>query len=248
MTGYKKGTCVVGYLDGGTWSAIFGMAYRDLLLHDLMGDGRIIREGGKELRVIAGTGTIPQSRNTVVCDFLDNTDGEWLWFVDSDMGFADDTVDRLIESADRKERPVMGGLCFAMQRKRDRGSFRGERFRIVPTLYEFLTVEDEQGFRPMEDYKRDEVQQVAGTGAACLLIHRDVLKRIEAKYGRTWFNTIEHPTADRGQARVFAEDLSFSLRCQAIGVPVHVNAAVKTTHDKKPWFLDEELYDQERVK
>ena len=52
------------------------------------------------------------SRNTVVAAFLDGTDDDWFWWLDDDMGFAPDTLDRLRLAADPVERPIVGALCF----------------------------------------------------------------------------------------------------------------------------------------
>ena len=239
------GSVVVGYCDGGQWSAVFGLSYRDLILHDVLGPGRIVREGGKELRKVAGTMGVASGRNDISRDFLDSTDGEWLWMVDTDMGFAPDTVDRLVASAHPQERPVMGGLCFAIKRQQ-RGDFYAERYRIAPTVYEYLDLGDEVGFRPILDYRRDTVVQVAGTGAACLLMHRSALEVVRAKYGDAWFDPITHPTGGKGRPRTFSEDLSFCIRLQAVDLPVHVDTAVKTCHDKGGIFLDEHAFDQQQ--
>lgn len=243
----KRGSVVVGFLDGGHWSACFGLSYRDLCLYDMGRSQRIVRQGGRELRSLCSSGGIVAGRNTVAAQFLDQTDGEWLFSVDSDMGFAPDTVDRLVESADPVARPVVGGLCFALHRKPG-GDFYSERNEIVPTLYEYLEFDEgrEVGFRPLLDYKRDEVQQVAGTGAACILIHRSVLYKIREARGDVWFDQITHPTGGGGAPRTFSEDLSFCIRCQAVGVPIHVDTSVKTCHEKGGVFLDEWRYDRER--
>lgn len=237
---------VVGYLDAGQWSACFGLSYRDLLLHDAFGEGRIFRQGGKEFRKVVGAMGIASGRNQIAGDFIDRTDGEWLWFIDTDMGFAPDTVDRLAVSADPATRPVMGGLCFALRRK-ERGDFYAERFSIQPTVYTYLELADEVGFRPMFDYQRNAVIEVSGTGAACLLIHRGALEKVRAQYGDAWFDPIVHPTGNKGRPRTFSEDLSFCVRLQAVGIQPHVDTSVKTTHEKGGLFLDEETYDRQRV-
>jgi hypothetical protein len=241
----KKGSVVVGFLDAGRWSACFGLSYRDLCLHDIVASQRIVREGGKELRSLTGSGGIPAGRNRVAKDFIDATDGEWLFFIDTDMGFAPDTVDRLVASAHPKYKPVMGGLCFALKRQKP-GDFYAEKFRLAPTVYEYLETDDEVGFRPILDYKRDTAFQVAGTGAACLLIHRSALVKVRERHGDAWFDPLTHPTGDKGKPRTFSEDLSFCVRLQGVDLPVHVDTAVKTCHEKGGVFLDEELFDRQQ--
>ncbi|MET8265943.1 hypothetical protein ABZU92_18345 [Micromonospora arida] len=239
------GSTVVGYCDNGNWAACFGLSYRDLIMHDMLGPQRIVREGGKELRKVTGTMGVAAGRNDIARDFLDNTDGEWLFMVDTDMGFAPDTVDRLIASAHPEDAPVMGGLCFAIKRS-GRGDFNAERYAITPTVYEYLDLGVEVGFRPIPDYQRDAVVQVAGTGAACLLMHRSALETVRAKYGDAWFDPITHPSGAQGKPRTFSEDLSFCIRLQSVDLPVHVNTGVKTCHDKGGVFLDEHAFDQQQ--
>lgn len=235
---------VVGYLDDGhTWSPCFGLSFRDLVIHDLAGEQRL----AGELRNITGTGGIAAGRNRIAADFIDRTEGEWLWFVDTDMGFAADTVERLLASADPVEQPVMGALTF--QLKRIPGSvtaLRAERYRIQPVLLRYMEIGDEVGFAPILDYPRDQVVPVSGTGAACLLIHRDALGKVRAKYADAWFDPIVHPTGDKGRPRTFSEDLSFCVRLAGCGIPLHVDTSIKTTHEKGGVFLDEDTYDQQR--
>lgn len=243
------GSVVVGYLDCGQWSACFGLSFRDLCLFDAMSHQRIVRPNGTELRAITGAGGIPTNRNKIARDFLDNTDGEWLFFIDTDMGFTPDTVDRLVASADPIERPVMGGLCFAGLRRKPSGPnpLHAERFLIQPTIYEWVDVDGELGFRPIIDYKRDAVVETAATGAACLLIHRGALEAVRARYGDAWFDPMTHPTGLKGKPRTFSEDLSFCVRLAACDLPIHVDTSVKTTHEKGFAFLDEGSFDAQRA-
>jgi hypothetical protein len=242
------GSAVVGFLDGGHWSACFGLSYRDLCIRDACTSQRMAGSGTGELRALTGSGGIPANRNKVARGFLDSTRGEWLLFIDTDMGFAADTLERLIASADPAKRPVMGALCFAGVRDKAGSAatpLYSERFKIVPTVYEYVDTGDEIGFRPIPDYPRDQVMEVAGTGAACLLIHRSALQAVRDSAGDCWFDPITHPTALKGKPRTFSEDLSFCVRLAAVGIPVHVNTAVKTTHEKGMAFLDEDAFDQQ---
>ena len=248
----KRGLVIVGYLDDGQWSACFGLSYRDLLMQDSFDPARahVMREGGMELRKLCGTGGIPDGRNEIAERFLDSTEGEWLFMVDSDMGFPADTVARLVASADPYQRPVMGGLCFAQKRTGITSpDTRAETYEVIPTLYEYAELDDEVGFRPFSTYEKDAVVQVSGTGAACLLIHRTVLHRIRESHGPVWFDPVVHATGNRGKPRRFSEDLSFCVRVQGEGFKVFVDTGVKTCHEKGGVFLTEEMYDwQERAK
>ncbi|WP_093606531.1 glycosyltransferase family 2 protein [Lentzea waywayandensis] len=225
------GSVTVGYLDPGTWSACFGLSYRDLLLADMSGAGRIV---GAELRVVAGSGDIPAGRNLICRQFL-AAETEWLWMVDSDMGFAPDTVDRLVDMADPVCRPVMGALCFGLKHS-EHGPFHAQRYDIQPTLY----AHHRHGFQVVLDYPRDRVVQVAATGAACLLIHRNALLTVLDRHGPVWFDPIST------EFGTFSEDLSFCLRLADADIEPYVHTGVKTTHHKHGSYLDEQAYDASR--
>lgn len=236
----KAGTVAVGFLDPGHWSHCFGQSLIDLYLVDAFGSKRMVPHG-KQLRDNAQAGGIVSGRNSIAEKFLDNTECEWLFMVDSDMGFAPDTVDRLIAAADPAKRPVVGGLCFSLRRDTP-GEFYGQKYVVVPTCYEYVDTDSDVGFRSIVDYPRDAMLQVGGTGAACLLIHRAALDAIRARFGDHWFDHVTHPSGT-----TFSEDLSFCVRLAACDLPLWVHTGVRTTHDKHGVFLDEDEYDRCRA-
>lgn len=241
------GSVVPAFLDGGDWSACFGESLLHLMLADMMHEGRCFA-AGQYLREMASSGGIAEGRNQVARAFLERTEGEWLWFIDTDMGFAPGTVEQLLAVADPVERPVVGALCFA-HRRTGRTSLRAERYGIVPTLYQWVETDKESGFAPMPSWERDAVLEVGATGGACLLIHRSALEAVAGKYGdNSWFEQITHPSASvRGGRRTFSEDLSFCLRLAGCDIPVHVATAVQTTHHKGGAYIDLEAYDAQDV-
>ena len=214
-----------------SWSWCESM--RRLRDHDRVSGRRLALE---PIAVRCPTGKLAQARNLATRRFLGETDEEWLWFVDTDMGFAPDTVDRLIKSADPASRPVVGGLCFTLVEQACDG-MGGLRFHVVPTIYMVGERPDgHESFGFFGDYPRDAVMQVAGTGPACLLIHRGVLEKVRAEHGERWWDHV----AD-GQGGVLGEDLSFCTRLHAAGVPIHVDTGVGTTHHKQVWIGEDDF-------
>jgi hypothetical protein len=239
---YTAGAVLPGFVDGNEWAACFGLSWTDLMLRDQATSGRIIREGGQYVRKVAGTMGVAAARSEISRYFLEHTDAEWLWMVDTDMGFAPDTVDRMIASAEANSVPVLGALCFAQKLDPDvrPGEFHSARYRIQPTLYAYLERPNgEAGFQSITKYRRDAFQYVAGTGAACILIHREALEAV----GPDPFMPITDPKAGgNGTPRTFSEDLSFCIRVQGAGLTIGVDTSVKTTHYKGGIFLDETTF------
>lgn len=167
---------------------------------------------------------IAQVRNDAVRAFLAG-DGEWLWFVDTDMGFRPDALSSLLASVDSEERPVVGALCYGVvEGKPD--DMGGVDTRVFPTLHGWA---DEAGaFTEWAGPVPSGVVRVAGTGAACLLVHRSALERV-GEGG--WFD----PVVD-GVGNLVGEDLSFCWRLASAGIPVHVDTRVPTNHQKQLWI------------
>ena len=229
----------VAYLHPGEVSHSFSMSLLKLMLHEQ-------HRTGMPPFVLAqrcGTLGLVQGRNDTTANFLDETRCRWLLWVDADMGFAPDSVERLIASADRKDRPVMGGLCFGLRREHTDPDTNAERFRTFPTIYAWREFHDRVGFEVHVDYPRDQVVPVSATGAAFMLIHRGALEKVRRNDGDNWFTQVTHPTGPT----TFSEDMSFCVRMAAADIPVHVDTSVKTSHDKGGIFLDETTWDRQQT-
>lgn len=240
-----KDLVIPSFVDGNEWAACFGLSWADMLLHDQAKSGKMMRDGGMYLREVAGTMGVAEGRNSIVRAFLEQTDGEWLFMVDTDMGFEPDTVDRMVASAQLNGVGVLGALCFALKgRGKGNTTLHARRYRMQPTMYRYADTGNEQGFLPIMGYERNAFQPVDGTGAACLLMHRTALTAMPADPFRPMLVRGANPD---GTDRAFSEDLSFCARAANARVKIGVDTAIKTTHYKVGIYLDEDTYRAERV-
>tara|TARA_Y100000034_G_scaffold116007_1_gene153775 strand:+ start:215 stop:961 length:747 start_codon:yes stop_codon:yes gene_type:complete len=226
----------LAFLHNGQCTTSFHLSIMQTWMHDL-GHDRVLSE---PIAAQCASGRIPDGRNQCVQEFLRRGD-DWLWFVDADMGWEPDALYRLLDSVDPETRPVMGGLCFAQRLEDSTGPDMSQLYSIQPTCYQWNPNPDEEGFVPILRYPRDDVFEVAGTGAAFILIHRSVFVQLASQFGETWFTPL--PSGD-GMA---GEDLSFCARCVKAGIPLHVNPHVRTSHCKGGIYLTEFAYDLERA-
>lgn len=203
-----------------------------LIGYDVANTQRVVRGGWIGVRY--GTGGMPAARNMAVEQFLAGREADWLWWVDTDMGFEPDTVDRLVRSADPDARPIMGALCFAWKEHTLDG-MGGFRCSASPTIYDWGQLETgQEGFAARPGYERDAIVRAAGTGSACILIHRSVFEQIRDKFGPCWYSPVPNPST----GEPVSEDLAFCMRAGAAGIPVHVDTSVKTTHHKQVWVSE----------
>jgi GT2 family glycosyltransferase len=232
----SDGTVLVCYLHPATEiQHSFSVSLMGLVNYDAANCQRLFSSAGP-LMMRCGTGGLVDARNKAMKHFLDEASEEWLWFIDTDMGFQPDTVDRLIEAADPDHRPVVGALCFGLKQG-DPDGYGGYETAPFPTVYAWEQGPDGQvGFRAATDYPRNSVVRVAGTGAACLLIHRSAAEKVRAEHGDCWFDPVRYP-----DGRLVSEDLSWCYRLAGLQIPVHVHTGVRTTHAKTVWVGEQQF-------
>lgn len=201
-----------------------------LMVCDLMTEQRIMDTNGPFM-IRCDAGGLIEARNLAVQRFLDETPHEWLWLIDTDMGFDPYTVERLVAAADPAQRPVVGALCFGLRLVQDDG-MGGSRVLPVPTLFRMArTPQGHVGFATRWEFPDNTLVQVPATGAACLLIHRSAVEKVRAEHGDRWFDQVRYE-----DGRLLAEDLSFCYRLGLAGIPIFVHTGIKTTHHKAVWI------------
>lgn len=185
----------------------------------------------------SGPNSLVEGRNMAVVHFLDKTEHEWLFFVDTDMGFRPDALQTLLLAADPAKRPIVGGLCFSMKHMGPDGK-GGYRVMPAPTLFMWAkNPEQGVGFANRFIYPPDALLQVAGTGAAFILIHRSALAAIRSEYGDRWFDFVQY-----GDGAQVSEDLSFCWRAGKLNIPVFVHTGVQVTHHKEMWLGESDYH------
>ena len=220
---------LLGYLHPNEVTASFQKSLLDLIGYDLSGPRRI----STWAMVKCGSGGIADGRNDLAKRFLE-TDCQWLFMVDADMGFAPHTLSALLSVADGQERPIVGGLAFA-QRESHADGMNGFRCFPRPTLFDWIEHEDGH-FRMTgrAHYPANSLVKVGATGGACILIHRKVFEAI----GPDPFDQLRDPNGSGKQG----EDISFCVRAQDQGFPVFVHTGIRTTHYKHLWLQEDDFW------
>jgi hypothetical protein len=227
----RSGDVVLAYVHSNEVAYSWHASLVDLVMHDVSHDRRL----SHRIAVKCSSGGLVEARNQCAAEFLAGP-GDWLFILDTDMGFAPDTLDRLLQVADPTSRPVVGALCFAWLEAEPDG-LGGYRCGTRPTVFQFH--QDETGrrvFAAVSEYPADAVVPVAATGSACIVWHRSVLEAIAAEYGPTWYDRIPAPAESSDGRALLSEDISACARAGAVGAPVHVHTGVATNHQKTTWI------------
>lgn len=231
----------VAYVCGNTVVYSWHKSMVELIGYDLANKQRVMRGGYIAQRY--GSGELVDARNKAVRTFLEEDRTDWLFWIDCDMAFPADTVDRLLEAADPTERPIVGALCF-FSREDESDGLGGYRQTAAPTIYDWVNLDGQQGWSVRMTYKPNTLTPCDATGSACILIHRSVFEKIEAQHGQAWYDRVPNVTT----GRLIGEDMSFCLRARALGIPIHVHTGVATTHFKPVWLGEEDFWRDVAIK
>ena len=251
-----KGKVMVAVPCGGNPDPQFLRQMLFLEAWDAKHHGHIIN-GGSYLQV-EGT-NVSHNRNRIVRLFLEGG-WEWLWQIDDDMVPEPDTLDRLMEAADAKDRPIVGALCFARR--------AGANAEIISTLYRVQEINGQPTLRSEIGYPRDQLVPVTATGTGCLLVHRRVFIELAKRWQTPWpwfdYSEWGHEHSSwgpipgteftyDGPGDHIGEDITFCLRAgsphgnragyQGGGevFPVYVHTGISVGHVKR-FVIDEAEY------
>lgn len=170
---------------------------------------------------------IAEARSQIV-DLFAGKDADWLLMIDDDMQWTPADVKLLLSVASRDERPIVGGLCFS----HDAAS---GPYAVRPTLWR---VTDRSGtVELIRDYPKGELVEVDSTGAAFLLVHRQVFAKMRAKFGKLPSGAdnpypyfVEGLVTGAGVA--LGEDSAFCARARSMGIPIFVHTGARIGHVK----------------
>jgi hypothetical protein len=201
---------VIAYLHPGHVDGNFCASLAELVLWDQRNAAHLLAVDG-----LACGPYIHQGRNELVHNFLvSRQEADWLLFLDYDMTFSRDLLDRLLATADPIEFPVVGGLYYS-------------GFKDGPVFVEAFVESDaegaEDGLMAIAAVESDRLLEVAAAGAGCLLIHRSVRGEMLLRWSEDkhwWF------PAD-------GEDKAFCGRVRELGYRIVVDTSIVLGHCKR---------------
>jgi hypothetical protein len=223
---FKPETVVVAFIHPGQTSAYFTTSILGTMLYDFATERRIVGVINEW-----SSANVSAARNSLTGKFVDDYTADWLLWIDADMGWDHDALDKLLASADPVKAPIVSGLCFGATLS-----------KLFPTIYQLADHDGALTTVRVTEFEDDSLVQCSATGAAFLLIHRSVLVAIrERTFNRTfpWFQESELNGAPAG------EDITFCLRAGLCGFPVHVNTGVSIGHHKSRLLTLEAFREQE---
>lgn len=206
----------VGYVHGGMVHEPFLRSVMNTWVFDF-----------ERLRLIQGyfsTGGlyVAVNRNKVVEEFL-KKDAEWLWFLDTDMVFDEQTLYRMIKIANENQCDVLSALYFGRMLSGSRAT------------QPIWLMQSETGvFETLNNFQAGRLYEVDAVGMGCCLIHRPVLEELRSVYNADEWNWFGHDTIKKADGTVthLGEDVTFCLRAKRIGFKIWGTSDVLVGHVK----------------
>jgi glycosyltransferase involved in cell wall biosynthesis len=145
-------------------------------------------------------------------------DGDWILFIDSDMAYQPGMVKTLVETREKFDLDIVGGLCFQ----------RAAPYQ--PTMY-MRAADESHGYTFLEEWDEDAAVEVDATGMAFCLIHKRVLSRIMGgDYPDLATRADLTPWPFFSWGGEYGEDFKFCMEAKATGSRIFVDTAVKVDH------------------
>jgi hypothetical protein len=166
-----------------------------------------------EINVISECSILTLARN----EAIQRMKGDWLMFIDDDMVFGSDAVQRLVAARDEHDLDMVGGLCFR----------RSAPYQ--PTLY-MREQPDAGAYNYLERWESD-IVEVDATGMAFMLIHKRVFEKIKDTPMPSYEDRmrIGPPNFFRWEG-ILGEDLRFCQEAKAAGCRIWVDTRVEIGH------------------
>lgn len=184
----------------------------------LMTDQSFLQPGEYIKKLIVQGNVLVFQRNECV----QKMEGDWILFVDSDMTWQPQAIKTLVETREKFDLDIVGGLCFQ----------RSAPYQ--PTLY-VRAANAEHGYTFLEQWSEDAAIEVDATGMAFALIHKRVFDRILQKTTGEEMPDFERRSKMRPPPFFkwdgeYGEDFLFCREAQDSGSKVFVDTAVKIGH------------------
>jgi len=169
------------------------------------------------------------ARNAAIEEFLASST-EYLMWIDTDMTFEHNSIERLMATMKRYDADIAAGLAFVLHRTTS---------SIQPNCW--LWSEEDKEWKDVTDFKSGEVLRVDAVGSAFVLIHRSVFEASGPAWHRDW---ISHPAS--GDA--MGHDLSFFYdACVAGDFKLVYDTGIEAGHVKHIELREAHFRDYQRT-
>jgi len=155
-----------------------------------------------------------------ISKIFEDSDSEWVLFIDSDIFVNAEMIKKMFEFADKDKCPMISGLYFILSNP----------YSPVPTphpaIFDFTT---EKQLVSSSYIPHDQLIKIDAAGLGLCLIHKSVFDKLNKAYPEYNYFNIDSSIYDNP----IGEDTSFFLKLKELNIPVHAHTGVLPQHIKK---------------
>jgi hypothetical protein len=172
---------------------------------------------------------IARQRQTLLDTWYDESDTDWLLWLDSDIVINPDIWKLLHDTADKKTHPIVSGIYFIS--KGDNGSLPIP----MPVIFDDVDEFKLQYHHPLPENK---VLKIDVAGMGLVVMHRSVVGKLRKKFGK---NNSFFAENNQTKEKFIGEDVSFFRNCKKANIPLYAHTGAVAKHMKTTAW-DMELY------
>lgn len=172
---------------------------------------------------------IGRQRQVLFDYWMDKTDFEWMFWIDSDIHMTEEAAYKVWSACDAKERPVVTGVYFIS--KENEGSV------MTPYPAAFHFTDDEHKIQYLHPLPKDALVKTGCAGFGFVIMHRSVGEKMRKHHAprNVFFN-------ETGAGEQFiSEDIHFFRAMADAGIPMYTHTGALVKHMKR-FALDVEYY------
>lgn len=182
----------------------------------------VMRRVGANKVVFLSNSMIYDARNMLAAEALDTGADRVLW-LDSDMVFQPDLMERLAEDLD-------AGIDFVC------APYVKRKLPTTPIIFKRAEIIDVNGKKTRDaevytDYPKDEVFEIDGCGFGAVMMSTYILKAVADTFGAPF----------DPMPGIYGEDLSFCWRARELGYALYCDSRIKVGHIGQYIFTEKNL-------
>ena len=172
-----------------------------------------LNKSGEVQYAISSSSLVYDARNNLAKQAINEGYDRMLW-LDSDMDFQPDFLDRLHADLDENRIDIVGGLYFS------------RKTPLKPIVYEkvgYYHSEENDEVTPLAvpffEYPKEQMFTCEGIGFGGVLMNVSLIKKVQDKFGLPFSPILG-----------FGEDLSFCARARQVGAEIYCDSRAKMGH------------------
>lgn len=163
---------------------------------------------------------IARQRQVLFDQWADNIKSDWLLWIDSDIVLTMDSLQRLLNTADKNNKKIVSGIYFISDQP------ESSLMKPMPAVYYFIN--NMKNIKTVENLPHDTVIKIDGAGMGLIIMHKSIIKPLR-KITEDNFIFAEI----NSRKNFTGEDVSFFRNVKNAGIQAYAHTGAFADHIKR---------------